>query len=132
MGKKELHPILARDPVAGGPLYISELTAEDADVVIRGRFEVPRFARLDGEQTHLLETFLRSRGNITVMEKELGMSYPTVRARLDALLVALDLKPIQESVKKDKDTDRKRRILEMLENGEISAEEAKAKLKENG
>ncbi len=131
MSKDKQHPLPHRDPITGGPLYISELTAEDSGVTIRGKFAIPRYAQLDPDQAHFLETFLRCRGMISSMEKELGLSYPTVRARLDTLLQALDLKPIKDDTKtKEKLEERKRKILDDLEAGKISAEEAKRKIKE--
>lgn len=133
MGEKTLHTMPARDPVGGGPLYVSELTAEDTGVVIRGKFRIPRLAQLDTEQAHFLEVFLRTRGNLTAMEKEVGLSYPTLRSRLDALLDTLDLKPINaEPSKKElkKASEQRRSILEMLERGEITADEAKSRMKE--
>lgn len=137
MAKTKLHPIPTRDPISGGEFYVSELRCDESGVTLRGQFEVPRFATLDAEQMHFLETFLRCRGMISSVEKELGISYPTVRGRLDALLEALDLTPVKEreskdgkdEKKKDKGLDKKRAILDQLERGEITAEEAKTKLK---
>ena len=65
------------------------------------------------------------------VERELGISYPTARARLDSLLEALDMKPTEprdEGLKKEKSNEKKRRILEELERGEITPEQAKEKL----
>jgi len=132
MSKEKLRKLLTRDPVSGGDLIVSELTSDESGISIRGRFEIPRYARLDDEQSRFLETFLRCRGMLNSVERELGISYPTVRSRLDALLAALDLAPIKEAKdesKKDKSTEKKKEILEQLEKGEITAEEAKAKLK---
>lgn len=131
MSKDTQHPLPHRDPISGKPLHISELACEDSGVTIRGKFAIPRYAQLDPDQAHFLETFLRCRGMLSSMEKELGISYPTVRARLDALLQALDLKPIKDDTKtKEKLEERKRKILDDLEAGKISAEEAKRKIKE--
>jgi hypothetical protein len=131
MPQPKLHPIPHRDPVSGGELYISELTNDESGVTIRGKFEVPRYAKLDSEQAKFLETFLRCRGMLNSVERELGISYPTVRARLDALLEALGLPPVKEDAgtKREKFQDRRKRILDQLEKGEITAEEAKAKLR---
>lgn len=131
MGREILKPIPARDPISGGELYVSELTCDESGISIRGKFEIPRYSRLEPEQARFLETFLRCRGVLNAMERELGISYPTVRARLDALLQALDLTPVKEDVpKKEKSSDAKRAILDQLERGEITPEEAKARLKE--
>jgi hypothetical protein len=130
MGEKKLKKLLTQDPVSGGDLYVSELAGEDSGITIRGRFEIPRWARLNEEQEQFLETFLRCKGMINSVEKELGISYPTVKSRLDGLLLALDLSPAkEETAKKDKSAEKKAKILDLLEKGEISAEEAKAKLK---
>jgi hypothetical protein len=131
MSKEKFRKLLTRDPVGGGDLHISELASDDSGVTIRGRFEIPRYARLDDEQSRFLETFLRCRGMLNSMERELGISYPTVRTRLDALLAALELAPIKDKdePKKDKSSEKKKLILSQLEKGEITAEEAKERLK---
>lgn len=131
MGKTELYPMPAKDPVTGGDLYVSEMTCEASGVILRGRFEVPRYARLDRDQAAFLETFLRCRGMLSSVEKELGLSYPTVRSRLDALLEALNLPAVREDgVRKEKLSEQKKSILDQLERGEIGPDEAKRKLRE--
>lgn len=130
MGEKKLKKLISEDPVSGGELYVSELAGEESGITIRGKFEIPRYARLNEEQEQFLETFLRCRGMINSVEKELGISYPTVKSRLESLLAALELTPVkEESAKKDKSAEKKAKILEQLEKGEITAEEAKTKLK---
>ena len=130
MADKKYHKIPNVDPVSGGRLYISEVTGEDSGIQIRGRFEIPVYARLDKEQNEFLEIFLRCRGIISCVEKELDLSYPTVRARLDALLEALNLAPAKEdNGKREKMAEKRRKILDQLEKGDITAEEAKAKLR---
>ena len=130
MEKHKLHPIPPKDPVSGGELYISELSSEESGITLRGKFEIPKYAKLDPEQARFLETFLRCRGMLNSVERELGISYPTVRSRLDSLLDALGLPPIKEEpgTRKEKIADR-RKILDQLERGEITPEEAKAKLR---
>ena len=129
MARENLHRIPFRDPVSGGELHISELACEESGVTIRGKFEIPRYATLDAEQTKFLETFLRCRGMLNSVERELGMSYPTVRARLDTLLDSLGFTPMKEdNSKKERNGDKRRKILELLERGEITSEQAKEKL----
>lgn len=128
MGERKYHRMPARDPVTGGELYVSELTSEESGITIRGKFEVPQYARLDAEQQKFLETFLRCRGMLNSVERELGLSYPTVRARLDSLLDALGFAGTREEPKRDRSPERKRKILDQLERGEITPEEAKEKL----
>lgn len=129
MAKNELYDIPARDPISGQRLVVTELSSEDGSVTIKGRFRVPEVARLERNHQEFLEVFLRSRGVIASVEKELGLSYPTVRARLDSLLEAMDLRPIKVEKKKGEEAELKRSILAQLEEGSISAEEAKAKLR---
>lgn len=120
-------------PVSGGELYVSELTCEETGVTIRGKFRIPRNAALDEDKQEFLQVFLRARGVISTVEKELGISYPTVRARLDSLLEEMDLAPIKEDAvmmnRKKKLAERREAILKQLEDGEISAEKAKSMMR---
>ncbi len=130
MDEKELHDIPTSCPVTGGPLYVSELTSVQGGVTIRGRFKLPETSKLNKEQRDFLEVFLRAKGVISTVEKELNLSYPTVRSRLDALLEAMGLIPYKDSTRaKPKTIEDRRRILDELEQGVISADEAKARLK---
>ena len=90
------HDVIATCPVCSGELAVTRLRCGDCGTVIEGEFGVGRFARLTREQTLVLESFLRSRGNLRDMERELGISYPTVRARVEALIRALGFGPRDE------------------------------------
>ena len=72
----------------------------------------------------LLQKLMRNRGNIREMEKELGISYPTVRARLDQILAALGLE-----ANPSKEKPARKEVLEMLAQGEITQEQALDMLK---
>jgi hypothetical protein len=85
------HDAIATCPICSGELAVTRLHCRSCGTTLEGDFSVGRFARLSREQFALLESFLRSRGNLKEMERELGISYPTVRARVDALLRALGL-----------------------------------------
>src|SRR4029078_3980762 len=87
---------MARDviptcPVCEGELAITRLHCRSCGTALEGEFGVGRFGRLSREQLSLLESFLRSRGNLKERERELGISYPTVRSRVDALVRAIGL-----------------------------------------
>jgi hypothetical protein len=126
MGNPKKLSLPPKDPFGTGDIVVTEITGESSGVVIRGHFEVPKWARLEPEQASFLETFLRCRGVIASMEKELGLSYPTVRARLDALLTELNLDPIKEErAKKRVQNPNHQEVLDRLAKGEISADEAK-------
>ena len=83
------HDAIATCPICSGELAVTRLRCRACGTSLEGDFNVGRFARLSRDQFVLLESFLRSRGNLKEMERELGVSYPTVRARVDALLRAL-------------------------------------------
>ena len=94
--------VIATCPVCSHELSITRLHCDHCATTLEGDFSVGRFGRLSREQLALLESFLRSRGNLREMERELGISYPTVRNRVEALVRALgladgDVPPIQVS-----------------------------------
>jgi hypothetical protein len=134
-----VHDVIATCPVCSGELTITRLHCRACGSALEGEFGVGRFGRLDREQLGLLESFLRSRGNLKEMERELGISYPTVRGRVDALVRALgygdapdtaldedfDADLDEPSAADDADASAQRReILERLARKEIGAEEA--------
>src|ERR671911_3215108 len=81
--------VISTCPVCEGELLISRLHCRSCGTALEGEFGVGRFGRLSKEQLALLESFLRARGNLKEMERELGISYPTVRGRVDALVRSL-------------------------------------------
>ena len=144
-----VHDVIATCPVCSDELTITRLHCRSCGTALEGEFGVGRFGRLDREQLSLLESFLRSRGNLKEMERELGISYPTVRGRVDALVRALgfgdDADPLAadgfgegfENAMTDDataaDTGAERRsILERLARKEIGAEEAAEALRALG
>jgi hypothetical protein len=129
---------IATCPICGGELAITRLHCRACGTTLEGDFNVGRFARLGRDQFSLLESFLRSRGNLKDMERELGISYPTVRARVDALVRALGLggsggeRPAGGDDWPESGTapaTTRREILEQLARREIGATEAAAALR---
>ncbi len=88
--------MIATCPVCADELSVTRLRCGQCGTVIEGEFSVGRFGRLTREQTQVLESFLRSRGNLRDMERELRISYPTVRARVEAVVRALGFGPRDE------------------------------------
>lgn len=82
-------PLPSKCPLCSGSLEITETSCLGCGVQMRGQFALAPYRQLDAEQLRFMETFLRCRGVIRDMEAALGISYPTVRARMDALLSAL-------------------------------------------
>src|SRR3954471_21811640 len=87
------HDVISTCPVCSNELSVTRLHCGSCGTTLEGEFSVGRFGRLTREQTTLLESFLRSRGNLRDIERELGISYPTVRARVEALVRALGFGP---------------------------------------
>ena len=83
-------------PVCASELAVTRLHCRSCGTTLEGDFSVGRFGRLNRDQLALLESFLRSRGNLREMERELGISYPTVRSRVEALVRALGFGPRDE------------------------------------
>lgn len=121
-----------RCPVCSEEMIITRLKCTHCDTGIDGTFEVNKFARLSREQLEFVETFLKCRGNIKEVERELGISYPTVRGRLDAVIEALGYRvepAAAEEVNRAKQAKRKE-ILDALNRGELTSEEAVRRMKE--
>ncbi len=87
------HDVIATCPVCASELAVTRLRCGECGTTIEGEFSVGRFGRLTREQLQVLESFLRSRGNLRDMERELGISYPTVRSRVEQLVQALGFGP---------------------------------------
>ena len=83
------HDVIATCPVCSGELSVTRLHCRACGTTLEGDFNVGRFGHLSREQMTVLESFLKSRGNLRDMERELGLSYPTIRARVEALVRAL-------------------------------------------
>lgn len=127
---RRAYPQPTRCPICNGKLQVTQLTCEECGTSLQGQFQSCRFCTLDAEQLRFLEVFLRARGMLAGVERELGISYPTARNKLDALLLALGLAPIPQPPKENEAIARQQReILDMLEQGQITAEEAARKLR---
>ncbi|MGA3171342.1 MAG: DUF2089 domain-containing protein [Chthoniobacteraceae bacterium] len=113
--------LVTRCPFCSGQLSISRLSCANCDTQIESVLSVPRFFRLPPDLQDFVMTFLRCQGKIRDVEKELGISYPTVCKRLDL---------VNELLGNQLPARGKREILEQLERGEISVPEASQLLKE--
>ena len=136
------HDVISTCPVCSGELAVTRLHCRSCGTTLEGEFTVGRFGRLTREQLVLLESFLRSRGNLRDMERELGISYPTVRSRVEALVRALGFGPREgeEPVAAEPEDGgaatgaaaSRQEILERLARREIGAEEAAAAIRALG
>lgn len=107
---------LSRCPICAGQLEPVKLKCASCDVTLEGKLPASRLALLSSDQQQFVEVFLLARGNIKEVEKELGISYPTVRKKLDEIAQALGYVPRVERMQREE-------ILDAIDRGEVSAKE---------
>ena len=121
-----MHQVIGKCPVCGEELTVTRLHCRSCDTALEGHFNLGKFYRLSPEQLHFVETFVKCEGKITRMEEELGISYPTVRNRLHDTIRALGYDvPVEAGVS----AERRKSILEQVQAGELTPEEAVELLK---
>jgi hypothetical protein len=103
--------------IQGRPVIIERVRFADKDVAIEGAFVLPQLARLDASDQVFVAAFVKSHGSIKEMERVFGVSYPTIKARLNRIAGQL------EFVGSDPGPSRSE-VLERLQQGEISVEDA--------
>jgi hypothetical protein len=126
-------------PFCGGEIHATHLYCRECDTNIEGRFTtgasgplkkeqlafIDNFvARLNPEQLTFIETFVRCEGKMNRMEGELGISYPTIRNRLQDIIRALGFEPGKDEPVVEVSEDRRRQVLEDLDAGKLSADAA--------
>jgi len=117
------YKIINECPVCSSRLVAVKLKCNTCGTHIESEFELSRFESLSKEQVAFAEIFLKNRGIIKDVEKELGISYPTVRAKLDDVINALGFE-VKSDSKDDVNT-----ILDDLDNGKIDIDEAIKKIR---
>jgi hypothetical protein len=121
--------ILSACPSCGGELAVRELRCTRCETEIRSWFEPCDFCRLTDDQSTFLRLFVTSRGNLSEVEKRLGVSYPTVRAKLDEVITRLTASEAAEPPAAVPD---RRAILDAVARGEITPAEAAAQIRAIG
>ncbi|KAB3537850.1 DUF2089 domain-containing protein [Alkaliphilus pronyensis] len=116
--------ILNSCPVCNHQLLVTKLKCCHCDTTIEGSFKLCKFSKLSEEHKDFIDVFIKNRGNIKEIERELGISYPTVRNKLEAVISALGHNYVEVK------TNNKKEVLESLNRGDITAEEAVKLLKE--
>ena len=101
----------------GSPLVIERVRVPEKQIAIEGEFTLPELARLTLEDQVFITAFLRSHGSIKDMEQTFGVSYPTIKARLNRIAGQLEFIDTNPSPSRAE-------VLERLKNGEISAADA--------
>jgi hypothetical protein len=115
------NPVIAKCPICSETLSVARLECASCGTRLEGSFALGRFHRLTAEQLEFLETFIKARGNFKDVERELGISYPTVRSRLDAMIRALGFPSQAEP---DREAERRKEILRELADGRIAPDDA--------
>lgn len=126
-----MNTLPTRCPLCGGEVAVTRIHCRDCDSTIEGRFEAGPFSALNREQLEFVETFVRCEGKINRMEDEIGLSYPTIRNRLHEIIRALGYEPGLGEPNIGMTEQERQRILNDLDKGLISAEEAMQLLKES-
>jgi hypothetical protein len=137
-----MYPVPTECPVCHDDLHVSQLVCHTCGAEIRGHFEMDRLSQLIPEQRYFVEIFLLCEGKLNCVQDELGISYPTVRSRLDEIIRALKRERTAESPVPSippvepvpsvsaEDMAQRQEILDRLASQEISLEEALQLLEE--
>jgi hypothetical protein len=109
-------------PVCGEQLHLTRLSCQGCGTELSGDFESCEFCALSSSDRELLKLFLGSRGNLKAMERQLGVSYPTVRSRMDSVLARLGVES------REPQPESRLSLLQALARGEVDLQEAEARL----
>lgn len=128
------YPVISECPVCHHDLVVERLHCENCGTNMEGKFTLSKFNYLDTEKLYFIEVFVKNRGNIKAIEKEMDLSYPTIKKMLDEVIIVLGYSPDQSSdeAKPEEAQPKVSRveILSKINNGELSVDEA-AKLLKN-
>jgi len=109
---------LTKCPVCDGELKITEYTCPSCKITIRGDFYQDEIVSLSEEMLDFLKVFIKNRGNLSELQKELNISYPTARSKLEELVTSLGYEVVGRQVQEAS------KIIKKLEDGLIEPEEA--------
>jgi len=130
---KSQYPVISVCPVCQNDLVVEKLHCHHCDTGIDGNFTLSKFNYLDTEQLYFIEVFVKNRGNIKAIEKEMDLSYPTIKKLLDDVIAGLGYKPESndepsQAKEKEKEPEgpkiSKLDILDQINNAELSVDAA--------
>lgn len=113
-----MNNVIGECPICQSDLNVTTLQCVSCSTEIKGKFKLSKFNYLSKEHLYFIEVFIKNKGNIKQIEKELGISYPTVKKNLDEVIISLGYEL------SDEDKVKKEDVFAKLEKGEISASEA--------
>ena len=120
--------MLTRCPNCSGRLDVTRLECRDCETVILARYEPCALANLSPSGIQFVESFVRHRGNLKEMERELGESYWTLRTRLGEVIKEMGFDEAEAAISAEEVAARRREILDQLEARELDAKQAAALL----
>ncbi len=123
-----MYPLPGTCPVCGRELHVTRLQCAHCGTQLEGTFTLPRLARLSPEHQEFVEIFLRAEGKLNRVQEILGISYPTARNKLLAVIRALGYEAEETESTPSRDVDR-RAVLDDLAAGRISVDEAVQRLR---
>ncbi len=132
---KAKYPVITECPVCHHELTVESLVCENCNTRIEGSFTLSKFNYLDTEKLYFIEVFVKNRGNIKAVEKEMDLSYPTIKKMLDDVIVGLGYNLDQGSgeevqpKEEDETVTSRLEILDKLNSGELKVDEAMVMLK---
>jgi hypothetical protein len=118
-----MNPVIGQCPICNDTLHVTRLHCRNCDTALEGHFSLGRLYQLSPEQLAFVELFVRCEGKINRVEQELGLSYPAVRARLTEVIEAMGYE-VGDSGKETLSQEKRRQILDDVNNGKLSAQEA--------
>ena len=118
-----MEKLTSKCPCCSSSMEIERLRCTSCEVVVEGRIPIPRLARLSAQDREFVELFVRSSGSLKAVAEKMGISYPTIRNRLNRVIEILE----QEE---EGERDIRNRILDEVEKGAISVDEAVRRLRE--
>jgi len=119
-----MRKMLEQCPSCSGQMAVTRMNCTECETVVLSRYEPCRFCRLPPDSLAFLEAFIKKRGNVKEMERELGESYWTIRNRINGLLEELDLDAEPDESGEGDSFLLRRDILAQLDRGEITAAQA--------
>lgn len=123
--------VLVKCPVCNEDLVVTKLECKHCNTKIEGEFNLSKFNYLEESQLNFALIFIKNAGNIKAIEKELNISYPTVKKNLDDLIQALGFNKV-DIVEEELVYHNKKDVLNALKDGKLTYNEAKKVLKELG
>lgn len=119
--------LITRCPITNEPLIVKKLYSPKSQITIEGEFNLSKFNLLKDEHLYFIEVFVKNRGNIKLVEKELNISYPSVKKLLDETIMGLGYNILDnknDDNEEEESTDSINSILKLVEDKQITTEEA--------